>query len=199
MFPMHRSYELQGSLKRRRKHPHPTSINGYHTAKKLLSQSPAKRPTFTFVHESGYTLGFQRKIARKGTRAETGGDYRSTILTAYSLCSLPALQLRDQKAHLPRTVRAGAKEKANQKGNSLTHNGCAFAAHVRCMQAPRARRHAQPRCFFSLHRGTPRFCVPMITEYREKHTSFYAPSCSANFACTFRRSVVRSNAWNCCS
>ena len=73
MFPMHRSYELQGSLKRRRKHPHPTSINGYHTAKKLLSQSPAKRPTFTFVHESGYTLGFQRKIAHKGTRAETGG------------------------------------------------------------------------------------------------------------------------------
>ena len=52
---MHRPYGLQGSLKRRYKHPSPTSINGYHTAKKLLSQSPAKRPTFAFTHESGYT------------------------------------------------------------------------------------------------------------------------------------------------
>ena len=51
---MHRSYGLQGSLKRRYKHPSPTSINGYHTAKKLLSQSPAKRPTFAFADESGY-------------------------------------------------------------------------------------------------------------------------------------------------
>ena len=39
---MHRSHGLQGSLKRRYKHPSPTSINGYHTAKKLLSQSPAQ-------------------------------------------------------------------------------------------------------------------------------------------------------------
>ena len=52
---MHRSYGLQVSLKRRYKHPSPTSINGYHTAKKLLSQSPAKRPTFAFADESGYT------------------------------------------------------------------------------------------------------------------------------------------------
>ena len=53
--PMHWSHGLQGSLKRRYKHPSPTSINGYHTAKKLLSQSPAKRPTFAFADESGYT------------------------------------------------------------------------------------------------------------------------------------------------
>ena len=31
-----------------------------------------KRLTFAFVHESGYTLGFRRKIAHKGTHAETG-------------------------------------------------------------------------------------------------------------------------------
>ena len=49
---MHWSHGLQGSLKRRYKHPSPTSINGYHTAKKLLSQSPAKRPTFAFADES---------------------------------------------------------------------------------------------------------------------------------------------------
>ena len=31
-----------------------------------------KWPTFAFVHESGYTLGFRRKIAHKGTHGETG-------------------------------------------------------------------------------------------------------------------------------
>ena len=31
-----------------------------------------KRPTFAFTSESGYTLAFQRKIAHKGTHAETG-------------------------------------------------------------------------------------------------------------------------------
>ena len=70
---MHRSHGLQGSLKRRYKHPSPTSINGYHTAKKLLSQSPAKRPTFAFTSESGYTLGFRGRIAHKGSHAETRG------------------------------------------------------------------------------------------------------------------------------
>ena len=70
---MHRSHGLQGSLKRRYKHPSPTSINGYHTAKKLLSQSPAKRPTSAFTGESGYTLGFANRIAHSGLHAETGG------------------------------------------------------------------------------------------------------------------------------
>ena len=69
---MHRSYGLQGSLKRRYKHPSPTSINGYHAAKKLLSQSPAKRPTFAFADESGYTLAFANRIAHSGLHAETG-------------------------------------------------------------------------------------------------------------------------------
>ena len=31
-----------------------------------------KRPTFAFTGESGYTLGFQRKIAHTGTHGETG-------------------------------------------------------------------------------------------------------------------------------
>ena len=34
---------------------------------------PHKRPTFAFVGKSEYTLGFRRKIAHKGTHAETGG------------------------------------------------------------------------------------------------------------------------------
>ena len=69
---MHRSYELHGSLKRRRKHPHPTSINGYHTVKNGLGAIVYKWPTFTFVHESGYTLAFAQRIAHNGTHAETG-------------------------------------------------------------------------------------------------------------------------------
>ena len=68
---MHRSHGLQGSLKRRYKHPSPTSINGYHTAKKLLSQSPAKRATFAFADESGYTLAFANRIAHSGLHGET--------------------------------------------------------------------------------------------------------------------------------
>ena len=32
-----------------------------------------KRPTFAFADEIGYTLGFRRKIAHKGTNGETGG------------------------------------------------------------------------------------------------------------------------------
>ena len=31
-----------------------------------------KRPTFAFTSESGYTLGFRRRIAHKGLHAETG-------------------------------------------------------------------------------------------------------------------------------
>ena len=31
-----------------------------------------KRPTFAFMRESGYTLGFRRRIAHKGSHAETG-------------------------------------------------------------------------------------------------------------------------------
>ena len=32
-----------------------------------------KRSTFAFASESGYTLGFRRRIAHKGSHAETGG------------------------------------------------------------------------------------------------------------------------------
>ena len=70
-FPMHRSYGLQGFLKRCYT-PFPTSINGYHTVKMVLAQSSTKRPTFAFTGESGYTLGFRRKIAHSGSHGETG-------------------------------------------------------------------------------------------------------------------------------
>ena len=39
-----------------------------------------KRPTFAFAGESGYTLGFRRKIAHKGTHGETGAFSPSTTV-----------------------------------------------------------------------------------------------------------------------
>ena len=83
---MHQSHGLQGSLKRRYKHPSPTSINGYHTAKKLLSQSPAKRPTFAFADEGGYTLAFANRIAHSGLHAETRA-FRTGPLSLPSTCT----------------------------------------------------------------------------------------------------------------
>ncbi len=41
-------------------------------AKKLPPQRCPKPPTFAFTDESGYTLGFRRKIAHKGLHGETG-------------------------------------------------------------------------------------------------------------------------------
>ena len=41
-----------------------------------------KRPTFAFTGESGYTLGFRRKIAHEGTHGETGASPPSA--TAWS-------------------------------------------------------------------------------------------------------------------
>ena len=72
-FPTHQSYELQGSLKRRRKHPYPTFINGYHTAENGLGAIVYKWPTFAFTDESEYTLAFANRIAHSGLHAETGG------------------------------------------------------------------------------------------------------------------------------
>ena len=95
---MHRSHGLQGSLKRRYKHPSPTSINGYHTAKKLLSQSPAKRPTFAFADESGYTLAFANRIAHSCLHAETGavsdGGAITTLGAFHTFTNIPGPCIR---------------------------------------------------------------------------------------------------------
>ena len=40
-----------------------------------------KRPTFAFTGESGYTLGFRRKIAHSGSHAETGGRFGLGAIT----------------------------------------------------------------------------------------------------------------------
>ena len=47
---------------------------------KPLFNFPHKRPTFAFAPKSGYTLGFRRRIAHKGTHGETGGVSDGVLL-----------------------------------------------------------------------------------------------------------------------
>ena len=48
-----------------------------------------KRPTFAFTSESGYTLGFRRKIAHKGLHGETGGvSNGGAISTLGAFCAV---------------------------------------------------------------------------------------------------------------
>ena len=136
-FPMHRSHGLQGSLKRRYKHPSPTSINGYHTAKKLLSQSPAKRPTFAFADESGYTLAFANRIAHSGLHAETGAVSDGgaiTTLGAFHTFRKPCVA-RCQNGKLCRfcaLIRCAPEERREP-----SEQRCAYAR--RCSEASRPR------------------------------------------------------------
>ena len=53
-----------------------------------------KWPTFAFVHESGYTLGFQRKIAHKGTHGETGAFPPSTTVRLCAASEIPYIPPR---------------------------------------------------------------------------------------------------------
>ena len=47
-----------------------------------------KRPTFAFMGESEYTLGFQRRIAHEGTHGETGGvSDGGAIITLDTSCT----------------------------------------------------------------------------------------------------------------
>ena len=136
-FPMHRSYGLQGSLKRRYKHPSPTSINGYHTAKKLLSQSPAKRPTFAFAGESGYTLAFANRIAHSGSHGETGGvsdgGAITTLGTFRTFTNIPGPGVRTAYFAALGSWPGGAPEERREPAEQR----CAYAR--RCSEASRPR------------------------------------------------------------
>ena len=48
-----------------------------------------KWPTFAFTSESGYTLGFPRKIAHKGTHAETGAFPPSATARSCAVSEIP--------------------------------------------------------------------------------------------------------------
>ena len=48
-----------------------------------------KRPTFAFTGESGYTLGFRKKIAHKGTHGETRAFPPSTTVRLCAASEIP--------------------------------------------------------------------------------------------------------------
>ena len=120
------------------------------------------------------------------------GDYRSVIPSAvyrhfsYRIGTVSA-----------ENVERRTEAKNEPKDNSLTHNGCAPTARVRCAQAPRAHRHAQPRCYTSLRPDRSRGSFRSQQQNAEKHICcFYTPDCSMRLA-TRCRSVALSTAFIC--
>ena len=84
-------------------------------------------------------------------------------------------------------VERRTEAKSEPKDNSLTHNGCAPAARVRCAQAPRARRHAQPRYDTSLRTDGSHGSFRSQQQDAEKHIScFYTLDCSMRLAARCR-------------
>ena len=80
---MHRSYELQGSLKRRRKHPHPTSINGYLTVKMVLAQSSTNGPRSLSFTKAGIHPAF-REGSHTAAYTPKQGAFRMGVVSLLS-------------------------------------------------------------------------------------------------------------------
>ena len=99
-----------------------------------------KWPTFAFTGESGYTLGFQRKIAHSGPHGETGGISGGggiTTLGAFHTVRKPCVAgCKNGKLcrfwALVGCAPEGRRKPAEQR--------CAYAR--RCSEAPRPRRAA---------------------------------------------------------
>ena len=102
-----------------------------------MAQSSAKRPTFAFTGESGYTLGFRRKIAHNGSHAETGAVSDGgaiTTLGAFHTFRKPCVA-RCQNGKLCRfcaLIRCAPEERREP-----SEQRCAYAR--RCSEAPRPR------------------------------------------------------------
>ena len=71
-FPMHRSYRLQGSLKRRYKHPSLLPSMGTTRQKSSCRNGLQNGPRLLSRVKAGYTLAFANRIAHSGLHAETG-------------------------------------------------------------------------------------------------------------------------------
>ena len=118
--------------------PLQTPLPCFHQWVKLvLAQSSAKRPTFAFTGESGYTLGFRRRIAHKGSHGETRGVSDGgaiTTLGAFHTFRKPCVA-RCQNGKLCRfwALVEGAPEERREPAEQR----CAYAR--RCSEAARPR------------------------------------------------------------
>ena len=114
-------------------------------AKKLPSQRCSKpffnfshkRPTFAFTSESGYTLGFRRRIAHKGSHGETGGVLGGggiTTLGAFHTVRIPCVAGYQNGKLCRFWVLAGCTPEGRRKPAGQR---CAYAR--RCPEASRPR------------------------------------------------------------
>ena len=95
-----------------------------------------KRPTFAFTGESGYTLGFRRRIAHSGLHAETGGVSDGggiTTLRAFrTFTNIPGPGIRTASFAAFGAWSGAPKERREPSGQR-----CAYAR--RCPEASRPR------------------------------------------------------------
>ena len=96
-----------------------------------------KRPTFAFTGESGYTLGFRRRIAHSGLHAETGGVSDGggiTTLGAFrTFTNIPGPGIRTTNFAAFGSWPGVRQKDAESLWNSDTHDAC------RCSEASRPR------------------------------------------------------------
>ena len=96
-----------------------------------------KRPTFAFTGESGYTLGFRRRIAHSGLHAETGGVSDGggiTTLGAFrTFTNIPGPGVRTAYFAALGSCLGGALEERRKPSGQR----CAYAC--RCPEASRPR------------------------------------------------------------
>ena len=109
-----------------------------------------KRPAFAFAGESGYTLGFRRRIAHSGLHGETGGVSVGggiTTLGAFrTFTNIPGPGVRTAYFAALGSWPGGALEERRKPSGQR----CAYAC--RCSEASRPRWAALPccRCSFSM-------------------------------------------------
>ena len=162
---------------------------------RLSHTSPTNGATFVSRDCGGYTLAFANRIAHSGSQGETRGVLDGgaiTTLGAFCAVRKPCVA-GCQNGILCRfwALAGGAPEERREPAGQR----CAYAR--RCLEAPRARRHAQPRCYTSLRTDGSRGSFRSQQQNAEKHICcFYTPDCSMRLA-TRCRSFALSTASIC--
>ena len=110
-----------------------------------------KWPMFAFTSESGYTLGFRRKIAHKGTHGETGGVLGGGWYHYPRSVPHVSETLRGQgveRQTLPLLGLGRERSRKTQRACGTAMRSC--ASLFRGVAAPQGR--AAPLLFLALHR-----------------------------------------------
>ena len=129
------------------------SVNPQHQQKRIIRQSyhhkfypqplfiaffnfSHKRPTFVFTGESGYTLGFRRKIAHSGLHAESGA-FRTGPLSLPSERSARSQTSPGRVSERRTLPLLGLGRGCSQRTQRASGQRCAYAR--RCSEASRPR------------------------------------------------------------